>query len=106
MTDHASPNGNSLIISQRHHSSKEIKPKQIKENQSREICDKTKELENLGHNHKYRNILNKKAVTIIGDSILNGINQHGFSNESFKVRAKNHPRATTEDICNHLKPEI
>ena len=23
-----------------------------------------------------------------------------------KVRVKNHPGATAEDICNHLKPEI
>ena len=58
------------------------------ENQSREICDKTKEIKNLDHNHKYRNTINKKAVTIIGDSILNGIDQHGLSNESFKVRVK------------------
>ena len=106
MTDHTSPDGNSLIIWQLHHPSKEIKPKRIKENQSREICDKTKELKNLDHNHKYRNTINKKAVTIIGDSILNCIDQHGSSNESFKVRAKNHPGATTEDICDHLKPEI
>lgn len=27
-------------------------------------------------------------------------------NESCKVRVKNYPRATAEDICNHLKPEI
>ena len=59
-TDHASPDGNSLIISQLHHPSKEIKPKRIKENQSREICDKTKELKNLDHNHKYRNNITKK----------------------------------------------
>ena len=43
-TDHASQDANSLIISQLHHPNKEIKPKQIKENQSRGICDKTKEL--------------------------------------------------------------
>ena len=90
-TDHASPDGNSLIISQLHHPSKEIKPKRIKENQSREICDKTKELKNLDHSHKYRNTVNKKVVAIIGDSNLNGIDQHGLSNESFKVRVKNHP---------------
>ena len=77
-----------------YHPIKEIKPKRIKENQSREVCVKTKE-KILDHNHKYRNIVNKKAVTIIGDSILNGIDQHGFSNESFKVRVKNHPVATT-----------
>ena len=27
-------------------------------------------------------------------------------NESCEVRVKNHPGATAEDICNHLKPEI
>ena len=40
-------------------------------------------------------------VAIIGDSILNGIER-----SSFKVRVKKHPRAKTEDICDHLKPEI
>ena len=104
--NHASQDGNSLIVSQLHHLIKEIKPKLIKENQSREICDKTKELKNLDHNNKYRNNVNKKAVAIIGDSILNGIDQCGLSNESFKVRVKNHPGVTTEDICDHLKPEI
>ena len=103
---HASRDGNSLIISQLHHPSKEIKPKRIKENQSREIWDKTKELKNLDHNHKYKNTANKKAVAIIGDSTLNYIDQHGLSNEPFKVRVKKYSGATTEDICDHLKPEI
>ena len=85
MTNHSSPYGYSLIISQPHHPNKEIKPMINKENQSREIHDKIKELKNLDHNHKYRNTINKKAVTIIGDSILNGIDQHSLSNESFKV---------------------
>ena len=75
-----------------------------KKNQSRDICDKTKELKNLDHNHKSRNTVNKKAVAIIGHSVLNGIDQHGLSNESFKVRVKNYPEATTEGICDHLKP--
>ena len=88
-TDHASPDRNSLIIPQLHW---------IKENQSREICDKTKELKNLDHNHKYWNTVNKKVVTIIDDSILNGIDQHGLSNQSFNVRIKNRPGATAEDI--------
>ena len=43
-------------------------------------------------------------VAIIGDSILKGIDQHGLSNEYFIVRVTNHPGATTEDICDHLKP--
>ena len=50
----------------------------MKENQSREICDKTKEIKNLDHNHKYRNTLSKKVLAIIDDSILNGIDQHGL----------------------------
>ena len=29
-----------------------------------------------------------------------------MSNESFKVRIKNYPGVTTEDICHHVKPEI
>ena len=66
-TDHAAQDANSLIISQLHHPNKEIKPKQIKENQSREICDKTKELKKLVHNYEYRNTINKKAGAIIGD---------------------------------------
>ena len=79
-TDHASQDRNSLIISQLRHPNKEIKPKRTKKNQSREICDKTKELKNLDYNHRYRNTVNKKAVAIIGDSILNGIYQRGLSN--------------------------
>ena len=69
-TDHASPDGNSLIISQLHHPSKELKPKRIKENQNREICDKKKELKNLDHNHRYGNTVNKKAVAIL-NSVIN-----------------------------------
>ena len=36
---------------------------------------------------------------------MNGIDQYGLSNESFKVRVKNHPEATT-DICDHLKTKM
>ena len=42
----------------------------------------------------------------MGDSILNDIDHHDSSNEPFKARVKNHPRATADDICDHLKPEI
>ena len=42
----------------------------------------------------------------IGDSILNNIDQYGLSNDPFKLRVKNHPGATTEDLYHHLKPEI
>ena len=36
---------------------------------------------------------------------MKGIDQHGLSNEPFKIRVKNHPGARTEDICDHLKPD-
>ena len=102
-TNHTSQNGNSLIPSQRHHPSKEIKSKQIKENRSREICDKSKEFKKLDYNHKYRNTVNKKAVSIIGNSILNGINQRGFSNESFKVRVKKSSRSNNREYMRPFK---
>ena len=38
------------------------------------------------HCHLYRNNVNKNVVTIIGDQILSGIDQHGLSNEFFQVR--------------------
>ena len=60
----------------------------------------------LGHIHKCRNTVHKNAVTIIGASILNSIDKHGLSNESFKVRVKNYSGAATDDICGHFKPEI
>ena len=37
---------------------------------------------------------------------MNGIVERGLSNESFKVRVKNHLGPTKEDICDQLKPEI
>ena len=37
---------------------------------------------------------------------MNGIDQHGLPNESFKLRVKNYPGATIEYMCEHLKPEI
>ena len=73
---------------------------------SRDVRNKTRELKNLDHDHKYRDILNKNVVSIIGGSILSGIDERGLSNKYFKVRVKNHPGATTEDVCDHLKLEI
>ena len=45
-------------------------------------------------------------ISIIGGSILNGIGERSLPNRYFKVRVKNHPGATTKDICDHLKLEI
>ena len=48
----------------------------------------------------------KKKITIIGDSMLNGINDRGLNNKKRKVCVKNHPGANTEDILDHLKPAL
>lgn len=62
----------------------------------RDIYNKLRELKKLDHDDKYRNIANKKVVSIIGGSILNGIDEGGLSNEDFKIRVKNHQEATTQ----------
>lgn len=62
----------------------------------RDIYNKLRELKKLDHDHIYRNIANKKVVSIIGGSILNGIDEGGLSNEDFKIRVKNHQEATTQ----------
>ena len=46
----------------------------------------------------------KKNVTIIGDSMLNGINEKGFKHNKVKVRA--HPGATSEDLYHFIKPSV
>ena len=38
--------------------------------------------------------------------MLNGINEEGLSDDRYKVKAKNHSGATTEDICDFIKPEV
>ena len=37
--------------------------------------------------------------------MLNGINE-GLSDDRYKVKVKNHSGATTEDICDFIKPEV
>ena len=53
---------------------------------------------------KIDNKTNKKVV-IIGDSILNGIQENGISNNTTNVKIRNHPGATSEDMCDFIKPE-
>ena len=38
--------------------------------------------------------------------MLNGINEEGLSDDRYKVKVKNHSGATTEDICDFIKPEV
>ena len=48
----------------------------------------------------------KKDAIIIGDSMLNSINEEGLSDDRYNVKVKNHSGATTEDICDYIKPEV
>ena len=38
--------------------------------------------------------------------MLNGINDEGLSDDWYKVKVRNHSGATTEDICDFIKPEV
>ena len=44
-------------------------------------------------------IESKKDVIIIGNSILNGMDEEHLLDDGCKVKVKNHSGATTEDIC-------
>lgn len=35
---------------------------------------------------------------------MNGINENGMKKLNHNVKVRNHPRATTEDIIDHIKP--
>ena len=45
----------------------------------------------------------KQTVTIIGDSILNGLKERGLSGKHH-VRVRAHPGATSLDLTDHIKP--
>ena len=47
----------------------------------------------------------RKRVFIIGDSILNGISEHGL-NKSHDVKVRPHSGATSQDNKDHVKPII
>ena len=44
-------------------------------------------------------------VTIVGDSLLNGIDEKGLSRHHI-VKVKNHPGANMEDIADHIKQAV
>ena len=50
------------------------------------------------------NVIDRKNVFIVGDSLLNGINENGMKKLNHNVKVRNHPGATTEDIIDHIKP--
>ena len=48
----------------------------------------------------------QSQVTLIGDSMLHGMNDRGFMNCQRKVYVEVNPGANTQDIFDHMKPSI
>ena len=48
----------------------------------------------------------RKTIIVVGDSILNGINENGLSKNAKKhnVKVRAHPGATSRDLIDHIKP--
>ena len=63
--------------------------------------NKTPDNKNKNNN---TNVIDRKNVFIVGDSLLNGINENGMKKLNHNVKVRNHPGATTEDIIDHIKP--
>ena len=66
--------------------------------------NENKEPEGEQSERKSENIQNQ--VTVIGDSMLHGINDRGLMNCQRKVYVKVNPGANTQDIVDHMKPAI
>ena len=45
----------------------------------------------------------RKSVIVIGDSLLNGIDNRGLC-KHHNVKVRPHPGVTTRDIADHVKP--
>ena len=54
---------------------------------------------------KRRSETKKEYVEIVGDSMINGIEERGLAKNK-RVKVRKHPGATSEDIIDHLKPVI
>ena len=66
--------------------------------QSPEICNATpNEIGNASPNGT------RKRVIVVGDSMLNGVNEKGLSRNHF-VKVHAHGGATSEDLVDHIKP--
>ena len=50
------------------------------------------------------NDTDRKKIFIVGDSLLNGINENGMKKLNCNIKVRNHPGATTEDLLDHIKP--
>ena len=66
---------------------------------------------NISHNKSKQNQTDpanqqRKTIIVVGDSILNGINENGLSKNAKKhnVKVRAHPGATSRDLIDHIKP--
>ena len=50
--------------------------------------------------------LTARKVVIIGDSMLNALDEKRMSSNSMSVKVRNHPGATSLDVIDHLRPTI
>lgn len=57
------------------------------------------------HNDGDQTGYSKKQVYIIGDSMLNNIDEKNMRQHHF-VRVRNHPGATSEDLVHHVRPHL
>ena len=79
------------------------------DNQNQNASSESEPLPNASSRQSYlknSKIESKKDVIIIGDSMLNGINEKGISDDRYKVKVKNNSGAITEDICDFIKLEV
>ena len=60
----------------------------------------TRTVDKVTTNHEQ----SSKRVIIVGDSILNGINEKGLSRNGNIVKVRPHPGVTSEDLIDHIKP--
>ena len=77
--------------------------KKNEKNREDPIIDREK-LSQKGDKNNNTNVIDRKNVFIVGDSLLNGINENGMKKLNHNVKVRNHPGATTEDIIDHIKP--
>ena len=75
------------------------------------IADRKKEEKKMHPNEEHENrpkqttVKERKRITIVGDSMLNGIFDEGMQKHR-NITIKRHPGATTRDIVDYVKPVI
>ena len=75
------------------------------------IADQKKEEKNIHPSEEHENrpkqttVKERKRITIVGDSMLNGIFDEGMQ-KHHNITIKRHPGATTRDIVDYVKPVI